>query len=241
MPFVLNVAFERQLANSAKPKCMKGKLRLRIFLTAATLLISCNLVEAASYTLSFTGKWNSAAYYGGTAPAIGDSFTAAVILDTSLPDQVPGPNGLYTFTSPMTFTTAGHTYQSSNMQAQSLVGTLWQVYNSVATGEIDSVPTGTNYLSFGVNLFGNQANSGILPTLSPLTFTQAFLYYNIYNSTNTSLVGGFNILGAIDSYTIVETSVVPLPAALPLFATILAGGGLIAWHRKRKASPLAAA
>ena len=28
---------------------------------------------------------------------------------------------------------------------------------------------------------------------------------------------------------------VPLPAALPLFATILAGSGLIAWRRKRKA------
>ena len=28
----------------------------------------------------------------------------------------------------------------------------------------------------------------------------------------------------------------PLPAALPLFATVLAGGGLIAWRRKRKAT-----
>ena len=33
---------------------------------------------------------------------------------------------------------------------------------------------------------------------------------------------------------------VPLPAALPLFATVLAGGGLIAWRRKRKAAKLAA-
>lgn len=33
---------------------------------------------------------------------------------------------------------------------------------------------------------------------------------------------------------------VPLPAALPLFATVLAGSGLIAWRRKRKAARLAA-
>ena len=32
---------------------------------------------------------------------------------------------------------------------------------------------------------------------------------------------------------------VPLPAALPLFATVLAGGGLVAWRRKRKAAKLA--
>lgn len=29
---------------------------------------------------------------------------------------------------------------------------------------------------------------------------------------------------------------VPLPAALPLFATILVGGGLVAWRRRRKAA-----
>lgn len=33
---------------------------------------------------------------------------------------------------------------------------------------------------------------------------------------------------------------VPLPAALPLFGTILAGGGLAAWRRKRKAAKAAA-
>ena len=38
----------------------------------------------------------------------------------------------------------------------------------------------------------------------------------------------------------VETSPVPLPAALPLFASILAGSGLVAWRRKRKAAKLAA-
>lgn len=42
-------------------------------------------------------------------------------------------------------------------------------------------------------------------------------------------VGAFSI-----SYQVSNPSEVPLPAALPLFATVLAGGGLVAWRRKRK-------
>jgi hypothetical protein len=48
--------------------------------------------------------------------------------------------------------------------------------------------------------------------------------------SNKGLVTGFND----------DVLATPLPAALPLFATILAGGGLIAWRRKRKAAKVAA-
>jgi hypothetical protein len=40
----------------------------------------------------------------------------------------------------------------------------------------------------------------------------------------------------LEVFTIAQTSEVPLPAALPLFATVFAGGGVIAWRRKRKAA-----
>jgi hypothetical protein len=43
------------------------------------------------------------------------------------------------------------------------------------------------------------------------------------------------------AYLSIETSPVPLPAALPLFASVLAGGGLISWRRKRKAAKQLAA
>ena len=46
-------------------------------------------------------------------------------------------------------------------------------------------------------------------------------------------VGG-NSCGAL------VVSEVPIPAALPLFASVLAGGGLVAWRRKRKAAKVAA-
>ena len=48
---------------------------------------------------------------------------------------------------------------------------------------------------------------------------------------------------AVNDYTIrisVSSSEVPIPAALPLFATILAGGGLVAWRRKRKSKAIPA-
>ena len=47
----------------------------------------------------------------------------------------------------------------------------------------------------------------------------------------------FSTLTGTVSVSVAET---PLPAALPLFATVLAGGGLIAWRRKRKPAKLAA-
>lgn len=52
-------------------------------------------------------------------------------------------------------------------------------------------------------------------------------------------VGSHRPLDSAASLTL-EVSPVPLPAALPLFASILAGSGLIAWRRKRKPATLAA-
>ncbi len=42
------------------------------------------------------------------------------------------------------------------------------------------------------------------------------------------------------SDTLVISSVTPLPAALPLFATGLGALGLLGWRRKKKASAIAA-
>jgi hypothetical protein len=41
--------------------------------------------------------------------------------------------------------------------------------------------------------------------------------------------------GADQSFTLEIIGQTPLPAALPLFASGLAGLGLLGWHRKRKA------
>ena len=46
----------------------------------------------------------------------------------------------------------------------------------------------------------------------------------------------------LDNVSVTDVSAVPLPAALPLFASALIGGGVAAWRRKRKqrAEPIAA-
>jgi hypothetical protein len=57
----------------------------------------------------------------------------------------------------------------------------------------------------------------------------------------TSGQGFGSLNGVRESFTFdAAVSPVPLPAALPLFATVLAGGGLAAWRRKRKAAVVAA-
>ena len=58
---------------------------------------------------------------------------------------------------------------------------------------------------------------------------------NIFNNCAATAEGSL-------TFTSFEVAAVetPLPAALPLFATVLAGGGLVAWRRKRKAAKVAA-
>lgn len=56
------------------------------------------------------------------------------------------------------------------------------------------------------------------------------VYSNLGFPANTPGFGNF----AEATLTVSGGSEVPLPAALPLFATVLAGGGLLAWRRKRK-------
>jgi hypothetical protein len=66
-----------------------------------------------------------------------------------------------------------------------------------------------------------------------------------YSSATFALLAGINnitiqydgVIGGGSMSFIAEgtTAVVPLPAALPLFATGLAGLGLLGWRRKKKA------
>ena len=65
---------------------------------------------------------------------------------------------------------------------------------------------------------------------------QSFSFTGVISAALYNFDGGPVTLESMSlSYQVTNPSEVPLPAALPLFATVLAGGGLAAWRRKRKA------
>jgi len=85
---------------------------------------------------------------------------------------------------------------------------------------------------------GNPTNNGngfadfTLNTVAPFAATDQVLFHAVWNNASD---GG-------ESFFIVPAGVsqIPIPGALPLFATGLGGLGLLTWRRKKKAASLAA-
>ena len=127
------------------------------------------------------------------------------------------------------------------------------------SGQDINDPATASYLMFIDLYVGNTSNRSLIDSgNAKIEFTISGLYdttlaFNAYAYALSSNTGGnsidwtnrlsSNLAEAGQSgYSITSTALepVPLPAALPLFASILAGGGVIAWRRKRTAARLAA-
>jgi hypothetical protein len=136
--------------------------------------------------------------------------------------------------------------------------------NDIASLDVGRNPGGQLRIRFSnVDLVANTsqtADTFIIPSLAGAVFIELIISKDA-NSVNP--VGSFRILdnafavlfsGVLDNINndtglpvalyngetfargaFYSTNETPLPAALPLFATVLAGSGLIAWRRKRKA------
>jgi hypothetical protein len=107
--------------------------------------------------------------------------------------------------------------------------------------EILSFPSGLGLsLATPIDVFttatvGNNSfqTSGNVIVSAMFSATSSQYNLNIFNGVNLSLLQNPN--GPLNARGTASFSLVPLPAALPLFATGIGGLGLLGWRRRRKA------
>jgi hypothetical protein len=111
----------------------------------------------------------------------------------------------------------GSTNTGTNPGSTTTVHEGWQIYGSNALGTLGTLITGWSCTDTG----SNNCNTDKSFTISGTPYK----YYDVTSTNGDALLAGFDA----------NVSAVPLPAALPLFASGLAGLGLLGWRRKRKA------
>jgi hypothetical protein len=152
---------------------------------------------------------------------------------THTPDQANGT----------TFITSNVLFTAPSAGLADISGVVWNARTSSPNRPQAWQLFVNGVLQLSGNLPGDGSNGRATPdVISLLDFallagdTVMLSMFRTGPGTSTGDYVGLNL--AVD----LDTSAVPLPAALPLFATVLAGGGLLAWRRKRKnAAALAAA
>lgn len=232
----------------------------RLFFAATTLcvVIDTAIVNAATYVASGSGLITS---NNSNLPGfvIGDAVSFSITYDSGIapvnaPFLIdPSKEGYYPSPTLISWTIqlgsyaatatggAGYVANGINLPGwDTLLFAATEDSSNPYAGDVSGSKVGA-YSPFIAQMLlrdfqGTALNSSALPLATPpLTdfdiraFT--FLFRHDENSQFAS------IDASISSFSVSE---VPLPAALPLFATVLAGGGLIAWRRKRKAAKSAA-
>jgi hypothetical protein len=189
-------------------------MKSRTLLAAAVVsLIASGTAEASVYDFTFTSTITSA---GNPLIAIGDTFTINLLLDnggsTLVSQTWSGANAISGFTID-----AG-AYHAS----YSTLYPGWSFQTNASGALTVTNFYGTDGTSNNQDNFGSWVGDAVFGSPNFFDFFQnQYTFYADYPQT-------------IADWT-VTAAATPLPAALPLFASGLAGLGLLGWRRKREA------
>ena len=181
------------------------------------LAVSLGLLTfAAAPASAFTMNFNE---NGICSFSTGDACLGSLGPDPS--GKVPSPGEVLIFNLPsLTF--------SGNVGVLDPSGALSDVLRWVnPSGDFTACPPGTPACATQL-IFYSLDNSGAKADVGPLSFP------NLSNFINENPDGTFTFVSSTGENIYNGVSDVPLPAALPLFATGLGALGLLGWRRRRK-------
>jgi hypothetical protein len=214
-----------------------------LFCAGLLALLPCT-AWTATITYNFSGSLH-AAFIPGNTLKTGDLFNGSFSYETTTPRDPNYPtNALAIFPGAVTslqidfanyslLATGGYVEMRDNSSSDQIF------FRMQGAGLVGALPGGLQPLEAYFRITYPSANPiSIGPTLPSVLDMSLPKDIAIYFGS----LGLNYAFGTVTSASLASVSEVPIPAALPLFATILAAGGLLAWRRKRKnAAALAAA
>ena len=205
------------------------------------VLLSCGVTgfaNAAVVTYSFTGVVDSiGSSLSGAPVVVGDALSGSFSYETTTAVDGPGNPAAYNALTNVHFTVGGYSAFSTDPRSIFIgndpANDFFSVRTSAAQGLTGPPINGTELAFFQLSL--SDPTSSVFSDLS----LPAFLNFASFGGGKNFIVA-FNgdvsphaILGHLTDVSVAET---PLPAALPLFASVLGAIGFFAHRRKRKAA-----
>lgn len=183
--------------------------------------VFASLVGGASL-LAFTATAQAAAvstntwYLFGFSDVGSDLISGAGFVSMVNPATVDAPNG------PWEFTLSG-------------LGELFVVDGFLSVDQFEMFDFGGSIGLTSANTDGSDCDDDLTCAINDLNFSRGSYALAAGNHSITGIVVASGVGGGAGAFIIRDLRPVPLPAALPLFASALAGLGGVSWLRRRKA------